>query len=261
IFDKSVTGEQIFCGYMPVATVLLTTKKLGADKIDILQYSNSGNVTGDMKSVVGYISAIIYKNSGKTDKKTATKTGGRKMLLNDTQHKKLLKIARDAITTYLNTGKVLEVRDDDPVLNKEMGAFVTLNKNGNLRGCIGNMVGRGPLYLTVRDMAIESATGDARFSRVKPEEMKDIDIEISVLSELEKIKDAGEIELGVHGVLIRKGFNSGVFLPQVATETGWSKEEFLSCLCTHKAGLLPDAWRTGEADMYIFTAEVFREKE
>ncbi|MDP3789514.1 MAG: AmmeMemoRadiSam system protein B [Candidatus Omnitrophota bacterium] len=261
IFDKSVTDEQIFCGYMPVATVLLTANKIGAGKIDILQYSNSGNITGDAKSVVGYVSAAIYKSSGSGSKVAEIKLEGKKMLLNDAQQKKLLKIARDTIAAYLKTGHALEIKENDPVLNKEMGAFVTLHKNGELRGCIGNIIGKGPLYLTVRNMAIESATGDPRFSKVKPEEMKDIDIEISVLSELDKIKNADEIELGVHGVLIRKGFNSGVFLPQVAMETGWSKEEFLSCLCTHKAGLLPDAWKTGEADMYVFTAEVFGDKQ
>ena len=250
IFDKSVLDEQIFCGYMPVATVLLTAKKMGADKINILQYSNSGAITGDMKSVVGYASAVIYKKSEE-----------KKMLLTDAQHKKLLKIARDTIITYLKTGKVLEVKEDDSALNKEMGAFVTLHKQGELRGCIGNIIGKGPLYLTVRDMAIESATGDPRFPKVKLDEMKDIDIEISVLSELEQIHDPKDIQMGVHGVLIRKGYSSGVFLPQVATETGWSREEFLANLCAHKAGLLPDAWKTGEADMYIFTAEVFSEKE
>ena len=260
IFDKSVTGEQIFCGYMPVATVLLAARKTGAGKIDILQYSNSGNITGDTKSVVGYVSAVIYKDSGSGGKAAEIKLEGKKMLLNDAQQKKLLKIARDTIATYLKTGHALQIKESDPVLNKEMGAFVTLHENGELRGCIGNIIGRGPLYLTVRDMAIESATGDPRFSKVKPEEMQDIDIEISVLSELNKIKSVDEIELGVHGVLIRKGFSSGVFLPQVAAETGWSKEKFLSSLCSQKAGLLPDAWKTGEADMYVFTAEVFEEK-
>ena len=260
IYDKSTKGEQIFCGYMPVATVLLAAKKTGADKINILQYANSGNITGDMKNVVGYTSAVIYRDSAASVDESKVKAKGGAML-NDSQRKILLRIAREAITAYLKTGKVLQVKEDDPVLNKEMGAFVTLHEKNELRGCIGNIIGKGPLYLTVRDMAIESATGDPRFSKVTPDEMKDIDIEISVLSELEKVKNADEIELGTHGVLIRKGFSSGVFLPQVATETGWTKEEFLSCLCTHKAGLLPDAWKTGEADMYIFTAEVFGEKE
>ncbi|MFH0840038.1 MAG: AmmeMemoRadiSam system protein B [Candidatus Omnitrophota bacterium] len=260
IYDKSVKREQIFCGYMPVATVLLAAGDIGADNIDILQYANSGNITGDMKSVVGYVSAVIYKDfAAPGDKPGARAKGG--TMLNDLQRKTLLKIARDTIESYLKTGNVLQVNEDDPVLSKEMGGFVTLHKKGQLRGCIGNIIGKGPLYLTVRDMAIESATGDPRFPKVKLDEMKDIDIEISVLSELEKVKDANEIQMGVHGVLVRRGFNSGVFLPQVATETGWTKDEFMANLCAHKAGLLPDAWKHGDVDIYIFTAEVFGEKE
>jgi AmmeMemoRadiSam system protein A len=139
-----------------------------------------------------------------------------------------------------------------------MGAFVTLHRNGELRGCIGNMVGSQPLYLTIRDMAVESATGDPRFTPVKPADLKDIDIEISVLSPMEKVDSADKIEMGVHGVLVRRGFNSGVFLPQVATETGWSKEEFLSQLCGQKAGLPADAWKDKNTDLYIFTADIFK---
>lgn len=260
IFDKCTGGEQIFCGYMPVATALLAAKKAGADKINILQYSNSGNITGDRKSVVGYVSAVIYKEAAADSSKEKAKVKETRML-NDSQRKELLKIARDTIESYLKTGKAPQIKEDDTVLSREMGAFVTLHKKGELRGCIGNIIGRGPLYLTVRDMAIESATGDPRFARVRPDEMKDIDIEISVLSELEKVSDVNEIQMGVHGVLVRKGFNSGVFLPQVATETGWTRDEFMANLCAHKAGLLPDAWKHGDVDIYIFTAEVFGEKD
>lgn len=260
IYDKSITSEQIFCGYMPVAAALLTAKKIGADNIDILQYANSGGITGDMKSVVGYVSAVIYKDSAAPDDKSEAKAKGGTML-DDLRRKILLKIARDAIESYLKTGHALQVKEDDPCLNREMGAFVTLREKGDLRGCIGNIAGRGPLYLTIRDMAIESAAGDPRFPKVRVEEMKDIDIEISVLSELEKVKDINEIQMGVHGVLVRKGFNSGVFLPQVAVETGWTRDEFMTNLCAHKAGLLPDAWRHDGVDIYIFTAEVFGEKD
>lgn len=256
IYEKSIIGEQLFCGYRPVATALLTCKQIGADNISILQYANSGDITGDKRSVVGYVSAAIYQ--GIQNEKGRDKGEG---MLNEAQKRRLLEIARNTLTAYLETGKILEIKEEDPILGKEMGAFVTLHKKGQLRGCIGNIIGRGPLYLTVRSMAIESATGDPRFPKVTLKELGQIDIEISVLSELEKVTDTERIEMGVHGVLVRKGFASGVFLPQVATETGWSREEFLTNLCTHKAGLLPDAWKTGEADIYIFTALVFGEKD
>jgi len=182
-------------------------------------------------------------------------------MLNKEQKKKLLEIARKAIETYLKTGKTIEVKETDPVLLKELGAFVTLKEKGRLRGCIGNIIGQKPLYLTVRDMAIEAAVSDPRFTRLETQELKNIEIEVSVLSPLEKIDSVDKIKLGKHGVLIRKGFASGVFLPQVAQETGWSKDEFLSNLCSHKAGLKPDAWKDKASEIYIFTAEVFSEKE
>jgi AmmeMemoRadiSam system protein A len=115
--------------------------------------------------------------------------------------------------------------------------------------------------MTVRDMAVESSSKDPRFKPVGPNELKDIKIEISVLSEPKRIRDAGEIEMGTHGVIVKRGFNSGVFLPQVATETGWTKEEFLSNLCAHKAGLPADAWKDKKTELYTFTAQVFGEEE
>ncbi len=141
-----------------------------------------------------------------------------------------------------------------------MGAFVTIHKQGVLRGCIGNIIGPQPLYLTVHDMAIEAATADPRFPSLNPDELEDIEIEISVLSEPKKVDDVNEIKMGVHGVIVKRGFASGVFLPQVATETGWTKEEFLSNLCEHKAGLSPDAWQDKDTQLFSFTAQVFGEK-
>lgn len=182
-------------------------------------------------------------------------------MFNQEQKKRLLELVRGSLETYLKTGKKPDIKETDPVFLKEMGAFVTLNEKGQLRGCIGNMVGRQPLYLTIRDMAIEAATRDPRFPSVEPGELKDIGIEISVLSALEKISSVDKIQIGKHGVLVKKGFNSGVFLPQVATETGWSKEEFLSNLCSHKAGLSPLAWKDKNTEIYIFSAEVFSEND
>ena len=181
-------------------------------------------------------------------------------MLSDEQRKRMLKLARDSIMFYLKEEKPMPVKEDDPILNKEMGAFVTLHKHGQLRGCIGNMIGRGPFYLTVRDMAIEAATGDSRFASVTLDEMNDIDIEISALSPMQKIADPEKIEVGKHGVMVRSGFQSGVYLPQVATETGWNREQFMNSLCGHKAGMAFDAWKKGQCEIYIFTAEVFGEK-
>jgi AmmeMemoRadiSam system protein B/AmmeMemoRadiSam system protein A len=240
------------CGMLPVVTALSLAKQLGHDKLKILNYTNSAIVTGNKKKgtwTVGYTSCVIDQKKGEV------------AMLNKNQRKRLLEIARSSIQTYLRTGKKLEVNETDPALLRENGAFVTLHEHGELRGCIGNLVGNQPLYLTIRDMAVESATGDFRFSSVTLPELKDIEIEISVLSPLERVHSIDEIQLGIHGVLVRKGFNSGVFLPQVATETGWTKEEFLSNLCAHKAGLPASAWQDRTTEIYKFSAEVFSEKE
>jgi AmmeMemoRadiSam system protein A len=120
-----------------------------------------------------------------------------------------------------------------------------------------------PLWKTVREMAIASSTEDPRFwgNRLRPDEMKVLEIEISVLSPLQKIANPLDIELGKHGIYIRRGQRSGCFLPQVATETGWSKVEFLSHCCEGKAGLPAEAWKDPKTDVFIFTAEIINEKE
>ncbi|MBI4974621.1 MAG: AmmeMemoRadiSam system protein A [Candidatus Omnitrophica bacterium] len=182
-------------------------------------------------------------------------------MLNGVQKKRLLEIARESITSFVKDGNRKRFAEVDPVLNQSMGAFVTLHEGGELRGCIGNMVGEGHLYQTVSDMAIQAATGDPRFQAVSQQEMDRIDIEISVLSPLKKVSSHEEVKIPGHGVLVRRGFRSGVYLPQVATEAGWNKDEFLTSLCGHKAGLAPDAWKDPATEIYVFTAEIFGEKE
>jgi AmmeMemoRadiSam system protein B/AmmeMemoRadiSam system protein A len=244
-------GKMQLCGGFGAVTALILAKELGHDKLNVLNYTNSAIVTGKKTKgiwTVGYASCVIDQPKGET------------MMLNIEQRKKLLKIARESIETYLKTGKKLELSEQDPALLKDMGAFVTLHKDGQLRGCIGHIVGTQPLYLTVRDMAVEAATGDPRFPAVTLAELKDIEIEVSALSLLEKVDSADKIQLGVHGVIVKRGLNSGVFLPQVAAETGWSKEEFLSNLCAHKAGLPADAWKDPSTELHVFSAEVFSEK-
>lgn len=243
--DKVSKGECELCGVAPVLTTLMASKKLGANRIVVLKYANSGDTAGDKSRVVGYGCLAIYREEEK--------------MLNAEQKKKLLTIARKTIEDYVKERKRPEFKETDPELLKEKGAFVTLRKGKDLRGCIGNIIGHGPLYLTVRDMAIASATEDPRFPPLTPNELKDTKIEISVLSEPKKVTDINEIKLGVHGVIVKRGFASGVFLPQVALETGWTKEEFLSNLCSHKAGLPPNAWKDKNTEIHIFSAQVFEE--
>lgn len=252
LYDGLKQGRLQMCGGLPAVVAMAASLEMGHRKLTVLKYATSSRVTGKRQKgiwTVGYASCAIDQ------------TKGDDVMLNSAQKKRLLEIARSSIDTYLKTGKKLELLERDQALLAEGGAFVTLHEHGELRGCIGNLVGNGPLYLTVRDMAVEAAVSDPRFMPLEKEELKDVEIEISVLSPLKKVASADEIMLGVHGVLVRKGYASGVFLPQVATETGWSKEEFLSALCAQKAGLAPDAWKDRDTELYIFSAEVFSEKE
>ncbi|MBN1283153.1 MAG: AmmeMemoRadiSam system protein A [Proteobacteria bacterium] len=178
--------------------------------------------------------------------------------LSESEKTTLLKLARETISQYLKDGKRVPLPKAKGLLAEHAGAFVTLHKRGQLRGCIGNMIGIRPLVETIQEMAISAATEDPRFHRVQPEEMTEIDIEISVLSPMKRVKDVSEIEVGTHGILMRRGMYQGVLLPQVATEWGWDREEFLAHTC-EKAGLPPDAWRDPETAIEIFSAEVFGE--
>ena len=141
--------------------------------------------------------------------------------------------------------------------------FVTLKTRGRLRGCLGHFEADAPARERVREMARASVLDDPRFGgdRIRPDELDRVEIEISVLHPREKVDDPLSIELGRDGISIRRGARTGCFLPQVATETGWTKEQFLSNCCSHKAGLDPDAWRDPETEVQRFRAEVFGDKD
>jgi AmmeMemoRadiSam system protein A len=137
---------------------------------------------------------------------------------------------------------------------------VTLRKHGQLRGCVGFTEPVYPLWEAVIRAAALAAFRDTRFFPVAKGELKDITIEVSVLSGLKPVKSADEIVIGKHGVVIRKGGNSGLFLPQVPVEQGWNRDEYLRYLCVEKAGLLPDDWKSADAQLYTFTTDVFSEE-
>lgn len=244
-------GAKEMCGFIPVTTALLLSQIRGL-KPRILKYAHSGDVTGDNQSVVGYAAVAFYKDHQLKEKKTADLTVDQK--------KKLLQFARQTIEQYVTKKSILKFQIEDPRFAFTEGAFVTIHKDGQLRGCIGHIVSSEPLQKTVRDMAVASASEDPRFEPVSVDELTSIDVEISVLSKPWKIKDIEEIILGVHGVIISKKGAHGVFLPQVATETRWDKQKFLSELCRQKAGLPADCWKDPQTDIEIFTAQVFGEK-
>jgi AmmeMemoRadiSam system protein A len=179
--------------------------------------------------------------------------------VNDAQKQTLLKTARDTVKAVLTGGALPKPKSSDPELNAHCGCFVTLKNLGQLRGCIGQFTSGKPLIELVVEMAKASATGDPRFfaDPITADELEQLDVEISVLSPLQRTENPLTLRLGVDGIYIKRGCVSGCFLPQVATETGWNKKQFLSYCCAHKAGLPADAWKDPETEVYLFTAEVF----
>jgi hypothetical protein len=242
------------CGWSSVLTLLNLTEADPSYNYELLQYMNSGDADyyPDKSRVVGYYS-IVVSQDGSDQKDESGFT------LSEKDKADLLGIARLTMEQYILTGKIPEynAHDFSEVLNTPCGAFVTLNKEDQLRGCIGRFDATEPLYQVVQQMAVASSTNDYRFPKVSKEEFEDIEIEISVLTPMKKISSVEEIELGKHGIYISKGSSSGTFLPQVATETGWDLETFLGHCSRDKARIGWDGWKT--ADIYIYEALVFHE--
>lgn len=183
--------------------------------------------------------------------------------LDETQQQALLAWAREVLAGLLQQGEAPAIDPGrfDPALLEPAGAFVSLHLDGELKGCIGTFQADAPLVETVREMAIAAATGDPRFRPLAKGELDFVDLEISVLGPRRPVADPlTEIEVGVHGLAIARGWSRGVLLPQVATEYGWDVEEFLHHVC-RKAGLPGDAWGWPETKLELFTAQVFGEKE
>ncbi len=246
------TGDCEACGGGPIITAMLAAKALGANKAKILKYANSGEVTGAKGSVVGYVSAVIIQNPGGEMKGKV----GCDLGLTEEEKQLLHHIAKTVIERRLKGEQIPKFDVSSKTLKEQRGAFVTLNKHGSLRGCIGYIEGYKPLYEAVAEMAEAAAFRDSRFMPLAQDELKDIEIEISVLTPLEKITDINQIEVGKHGIYIKKGFYAGLLLPQVATEYRWDRKTFLEQTC-RKAGLPSDAWKEEDTVIYIFSADIF----
>lgn len=251
----------VFCADTAVGITLATTKLLGGNYIEILNYSNSGDVKfGDKSRVVGYLAAAFIKETkdAKKEKETMKEETQAEFKISLESQKILLSLARQAIKEYISSGKIIEYKTDNKELITPQAVFVTLTKKGQLRGCIGTTFPQYPLYQAVINMAIAAATEDPRFPQVTLEELDDIKIEISVLSPLKRVFSHKEIKEKVHGVVVRSGGKSGLFLPQVWEQLP-KKEQFLSELCWGKAGLPPNAWQDPKTELYVFTVFAFEE--
>ncbi len=184
------------------------------------------------------------------------------MKITDEEKKFLLKLARKAIEQEFNPSVKLPEPDYEkyPVLKSKAGVFVTLNENNALRGCIGYIIGFGPLYNTLIDAAKQAAFGDPRFPALIKPELDKVEIEVSILSEPFSISSYDEIEIGKHGLILNDYGRRALLLPQVPVEHGMNKEEFLTALC-QKGGLPGNCWKEKQLNLEAFTATVFDESE
>lgn len=250
------------CGEGPILAAISAARSLGATRGVVASYAHSGDVpVGDPHRVVGYGAVAFAGGAGGPDTGALDPppAASPDAPLDAADRKALLGLARETIDRYLSTGTVPWPRGLSPRTRRPSGAFVTLTKDGQLRGCIGNMSAGVPLDRVVGAMALRAAFNDARFPPVAPEELPRIRVEISILTPLSPVAGPGDIVVGRDGVLLSKGGRQAVFLPQVATEQGWSRDTMLDQLCL-KAGLPAGCWRKG-ATFSVFRSEILREGE
>ncbi len=256
--------QATICGAAPIALLIDVMPKDTVGRL--LTYYTSGDVTEDWDNSVSYVSMAFYGPNGgeareRKDERTASARPEDESL-SVAEQETLLNLARETLETYARTKKTPEWAEDDPrltpLLKSERGVFVTLKKKGQLRGCIGHIIPRLPLYRGVMENAFNAGWRDHRFPPLQRSEMLDLEIEISVLTPPRRVSSPQDIVIGKHGVIIEKGHHSAVYLPQVAPEQGWDVEETLTHL-SMKAGLPPDGWNQG-ATFSVFSAEVFGEK-
>ncbi len=244
------------CGGAATATTMIVAQRLGAKQSMLLKYANSGDVPlGDKSRVVGYASMMLTTQT--KEKRTGIESF---QPLDEKAQRHLIRIARQSIQGYATTGATPKFEPQDlKVLNERRGVFVTIYKDGRMRGCIGTHTSDVPLVQQVARTAIDAAFFDRRFPRLTPGEVNDIKIELSVyLSGLVKINDISQYEIGRHGIIMRKGRQGATFLPKVPVEQGWDRKETLEQLC-RKAGLQPDVWRDKDVEFYIYSTQVFGE--
>jgi len=248
------------CGEGPIRVAIEAARALGALRGTVISYANSGDTAvGDPDRVVGYGSVAFSRGAAGADLRALQVVAAdRSGALDAEDRKVLLRLVRETLTRFLRTNTVPLPRGGSVRLLRESGAFVTLKAHGQLRGCIGRIQPGGPLIQLVGALALESAFKDSRFTPVEAGELKDIEIEVSVLTPLVSVPGPDAVQPGRDGVLLRVGERSAVFLPQVATEQGWNRTELLDNLA-QKAGLPRGAWRDKRAALLTFRADVFDE--
>ena len=246
------------CGWPAGLILLYLAEKSDGLLFRNVEYTNSGDSPhGSDDEVVGYNAIVLEQRTAGRKERPAQEA----FTLTTPEKKVLLSIAREAILARLERRKPSSVDEARLTsrLCEPLGAFVTLTSRGDLRGCIGRFTSSDPLWEVVSAMATEAAFSDPRFPPLTKDEYPSIHIEISVLGPMKKIQSADEIKIGRHGIYLKKGYRSGTLLPQVATERGWSVEQFLGYCARDKAGIGWDGWKDRETEIFVYEAYVFGE--
>jgi len=250
-----VAKEGELCGAAAVLTVLAMLQAVPKPMVTSLAYATSGDVSADKTRVVGY--GATMATFGRWQEAHIQET----TVLTFAQKKQLMTMARQTLKSYLATGEVPDFPITNPTLKTPRAVFVTLrDRQGKLRGCIGRIFPDEALALAVQQMTIEAAVNDSRFVPVRPEEVDDLTVEISILSYPQRVCDVRAVQLGTHGVILKRDGRRGIFLPEVA-ESFSKKEEFLGELCAQKAHLERQCWQDPQTQIDIFTSLHFSEKE
>lgn len=232
-----MSGQGEMCGAGAVLYGLAAARGAGATEGELYQYADSGDVSGDKSYVVGYGALGFYRRP-----------------LSPATRSSILSLARETVARYVTGTPLPEWQGEDRRIRADGAVFVTLKeKNGRLRGCIGNMQATAPLYRSVMQNAVAAASKDPRFSPVTPAELDGLSVEVTVLTPMEPLAGVEEIVIGRDGLYLDAGMRSSVFLPQVPVEQGWNLQTYLAELAL-KAGLPPDGWKRGK--LYRFGAEI-----
>lgn len=240
------------CGGAPIVAAMIAAERMGANKAVLLKYANSGDTTGDRSRVVGYGAIALIKSQ-------ASKSTEPAFTLSSKEKSEVLGLARRSVEYAVKSGKPYEpAASASEALNQERGAFVTLRKSGDLRGCIGYTSAVKPLYITIRDTAMLAALRDTRFPPVTTSELSQLEYEVSILSPMRHVMDVRQIKVGQHGLLMKNGDYEGLLLPQVPVDEKWDRQTFLDQTCI-KAGMRAGCWKDEKTDIFMFTAIVFGE--
>lgn len=263
-------GPTEACGKGPVLVTLKVAQKLNWKKPVLLKYANSGDVSGIKTQVVGYVSLAIRSGSYEAPVLAGTPQGRGIVYaataapdgsaLSGAEKKQMLRYVRDYLEAYFaKAPEEPRLLVTSPVLDENRGVFVTLKKRGQLRGCIGRITAAEPVRSNLKKMALAAALEDPRFPAVTAGELEDLEIHISILSEPKPVASHEAIRPGIDGIVVRHGFKSGVFLPEVATETGWDKKTFFLRCAVDKAGLRGE--EISKAQVLTFQSDAFGEND